>query len=52
MLSTATVDVDAVAKADPYFGSNIKATGSLAFIPHAAGVRARELIRGWRGRGH
>jgi phospholipase/lecithinase/hemolysin len=51
MLSTATVDVDAVAKADPYFGSNIKATGSLAFIPHVAGVRSGELIRGWRGRG-
>jgi phospholipase/lecithinase/hemolysin len=52
MLSTATVDVDAVAKADPYFGSNIKATGSLAFIPHVAGVRSGELIRGWRGRSH
>jgi phospholipase/lecithinase/hemolysin len=52
MLSTATVDVNAVAKADPYFGSNIKATGSLAFIPHVSGARSRELIRGWRATNH
>jgi hypothetical protein len=47
-LSTQLVDVDAVAKVDPYFGSNIKATGSQAFIPHAAAVRSRQLIRGWK----
>jgi lysophospholipase L1-like esterase len=46
--STQLVDVDAVAKVDPYFGSNIKATGSQAFIPHAAAVRSRQLIRGWK----
>jgi hypothetical protein len=47
-LSTGSVDVNAVAKADPYFGTNIKPTGSDIFIPHAAGVRSSELIRGWR----
>jgi GDSL-like Lipase/Acylhydrolase len=47
-LSTGSVDVNAVAKADPYFGTNIKPTGSAMFIPHAAGVRSSELIRGWK----
>lgn len=51
MLSTGSVDVNAVAKVDPYFGTNIKPTGSEMFIPHEAGVRSSELIRGWkRGR--
>jgi lysophospholipase L1-like esterase len=50
-LSTGSVDVNAVAKADPYFGTNIRPTGSEIFIPHAAGVRSRELIRGWRAAG-
>jgi phospholipase/lecithinase/hemolysin len=50
-LSTGSVDVNAVAKADPYFGANIKPTGSGMFIPHAAGVQSSELIRGGRGRG-
>jgi hypothetical protein len=47
-LSIAPVDVDAVAKADPYFGSNIKPNGSGAWIPHAAAMRSRELIWGWK----
>jgi hypothetical protein len=47
-LSIAPVDVNAVAKADPYFGSNIKASGSGAWIPHAAAARSSELIRGWK----
>jgi lysophospholipase L1-like esterase len=49
-LSTGSVDVNAVAQADPYFGTNIKPTGSAIFIPHAAGVRSSELIRGWKSR--
>jgi hypothetical protein len=49
-LSTASVDVNAVAKMDPYFGANIKPTGSGMFIPHAAGGRSSDLIRGWKGR--
>jgi lysophospholipase L1-like esterase len=49
-LSTASVDVNAVAKNDPYFGANIKPTGNGMFIPHAAGVRSSELIRGWNRR--
>jgi phospholipase/lecithinase/hemolysin len=49
MLSTVSVDVNAVAKTDPYFGTNIKPTGSEIFIPHKAGVRSSELIRSWKG---
>jgi lysophospholipase L1-like esterase len=49
-LSTRSVDVNAVAQADPYFGTNIKPTGSAIFIPHAAGARSGELIRGWKSR--
>jgi phospholipase/lecithinase/hemolysin len=49
-LSTGSVDVNAVAKMDPYFGANIKPTGSGMFIPHAAGGRSSDLIRGWKGR--
>jgi hypothetical protein len=48
-LSTGTVDVNAVAKTDPYFGTNIKPIGGQIFIPHAAGMRSSELIRGWKG---
>jgi hypothetical protein len=49
MLSIGSVDVNAVAKTDPYFGTNIKPTGSMMFIPHEAGVRSSKLIRGWKG---
>jgi phospholipase/lecithinase/hemolysin len=49
MLSTGSVDVNAVAKADPYFGTNIQPIGSEIFIPHEAGARSSELIRGWKG---
>jgi hypothetical protein len=49
VLSTGSVDVNAVAKVDPYFGTNIKPAGSEIFIPHEAGVRSSELIRGWKG---
>jgi len=45
-LSTGSVDVNAVAKMDPYFGTNIKPTDSGMFIPHAAGVRSRSLKKG------
>jgi hypothetical protein len=45
-LSIASVNVDAVAKADPYFGSNIKGSGSGVWIPHAASSHSRELIWG------
>ena len=51
MLSTGRVDVNAVAKVDPYFGTNIMPTGSMMFIPHEAGLRSSKLIQGWKG-GH
>jgi lysophospholipase L1-like esterase len=49
-LSTPSVDANAVANSDPYFGTNIKPTGSAIFIPHASGVRSSDLIRGWKAR--
>jgi phospholipase/lecithinase/hemolysin len=45
-LSIPPVDVDAVAKADPYFGNNIKASSGRAWIPRATAARSSELIRG------
>ena len=50
-LSTPSVNVNTVAAADPYFGSNIKAVAaSITRIPTNAALRSDELIRGFKPR--
>ncbi len=46
-LSTAMVDVSAVASKDPYFGPNIKPTAAVR-IPTTAAQRSDDLITGWK----
>ena len=49
-LSTAMVNVNTIAAADPYFPPNIQPVAAMARIPTAAALRSDDLITGWKGR--